>query len=85
MEIKVKGKGITPLVTSLRVRARDDAGALSGLDIFDIEDIAGQEFDVVAVGTHTYEDRSTTSVAWLDTPAGIREVALVKLIVVEKS
>ena len=85
MEIKVKGKGITPLVTKLRVKVMDDEAAKMGLGVYDIRGIAGQEFDVIAVGTHMYEDRTTTAVAFLDIPTGIREVSLSKLIVVEKS
>lgn len=82
-EIKVRGKGIAPLVSKLRVRVNPDA--FSGLEMYHTTDIAGQEFDVVALAMHPYDDRTATAVAWLDTPAGLREMALKQLIVVKSN
>ena len=81
MELKVKGKGIAPLVKQLRVKVRDNV--ISGLDAYNVEGIRDEEFDVIALGEHTYEDRSKTTVAFLATPKGIREVALTYCIATE--
>lgn len=80
MELKVKGKGLEPLVRSLRVKVSEESSY--GSEIFSTKGIEGQEFDVVAIGMHTYEDHSQVAVAWLATSEEIREVVLSKLIVV---
>lgn len=81
MELKVKGRGIETLVRSLRVRVSEKSSY--GVEIYSTVGIEGQEFDVVAIGMHTYEDNSQEAVAWLATPEKIREVALSRLIVVK--
>lgn len=81
MELKVKGKGMEPLIRSLRVRVTEKPSY--GADIFDTKGIEGQELDAIAIGMHTYEDNSQVAVAWLAAPEGVREVVLNKLIVVK--
>ena len=76
-----KHKELTPLVTQMRIKVKETS---YGSGIYYADDIQGQEFDVIALGVHKYEDRSQTAVAFLDTPKGIREVALERLIVVSK-
>ena len=81
-EIKVKGQGIAPLVKQLRVKVRTEA--LSGLEIYNTEGIAGDGFDVIALGIHRFGDGSQEAVAFLDTPEGIREVALKHCLITER-
>ena len=59
-----------------RVKVKQE---LSGLDIYDINGIEGQEFDVIAIDKHTYDDGSGALIAVLDTPTGLREIALAGL------
>lgn len=79
-QIKVKGKGITPLVRKIRVRVEDSDRP--GLSPYDHASLRGQEFDVIAIGMHPYDDRTATAVAFLDTPDGIKELALDRMTVV---
>lgn len=78
-----KSKEISPLVKQLRVKVMADV--VSGLDVYCTNGLSGKEFDVIAIGTHTFDDRSKAAVAFLDTPDGIKEIALRQLVVISKS
>lgn len=91
-EITVKGKGAgyVLLVSKMIVRVRDaerhrinpssysqnfEPFALRGLD---------SNYEVLMIGDYTHEDKSKTPVFFLDTPEGIRTVAISMLTIVDR-
>lgn len=84
VNLKVKGKEIVPLVSSMKVRCKPH---VTGLNMYDTRGISeeGQVWDVVFVANHRFEDGGLVLCAWLDTHEGLREIAFTMLEVVEKT
>ena len=75
-KLTVKGKGIAPLVTRLIVVPVHNV--VDGFEPYSTEGLDG-EYEVMALREYRYEDGSTTAVAILNTPKGMREVVMSRL------